>query len=92
MRLKEKEYRNKLKKSEISRLLYKQLYINSSVNIKRKISLKFSKKLRDTHSVALVNRCIITNRSRGVFSRKFKLARYSFRMLALRGFIPGVFK
>ena len=35
------------------------------------------------------NRCTITGRSRGVFSR-FRLARQHFRHLAAQGLIPGV--
>jgi len=89
--LKEKACRKKFKKSEISQLLYKQLYNNSSFNIKRKISLKFSKKKRDVFNTKLVNRCLLTNRSKGV-SRDFKMARYTFRMNCLRNKIPGVFK
>lgn len=92
MVLKEKIRRKKFNNSEQSKLLYKQLYKNSSFNIKRKISLKFSEKSKDVHSSRIVNRCLLTGRSRGIVLSKFKLARYPFRMLALKGFIPGVFK
>lgn len=92
MFLKEKIIRKKFKNSEKSKLLYKQLYLNSSFNIKRKISLKFSKKQKYIYISSIVNRCILTGRNRGLISFKFKLSRYSFRMLSLNGFIPGVFK
>lgn len=92
MNLKEKKRRNKFKKSEISQLFYKQLYKNSSFNIKRKISLKFFEKHKDVYSSRIVNRCLLTNRSRGLVSRKFKMVRYPFRMSALKGQIPGLYK
>jgi small subunit ribosomal protein S14 len=92
MNLKEKKRRIKFKNSEVSQLLYKQLYKNSSFNIKRKLSLKFSKKNKDIYSSRIVNRCLLTDRSRGIVSRKFKMARYPFRMSALKGYIPGVYK
>lgn len=92
MDLKEKIRRKKFQDSEKFKLLYKQLYLNSSFNIKRKISLKFSKKQKDVHSSRIVNKCLLTGRARGIVSSKFKMARYPFRMLALKGLIPGVFK
>lgn len=92
MTLKEKARRKKFKNSEQSKLFYKQLYFNSSFNIKRKISLKFSRKQKDIHYSRVVNRCLLTGRSRGIVSSKLKIARYPFRMLVLKGFIPGVFK
>jgi len=92
MNLKEFKRRNKFKNSEISQLLYKQLYRNSSFNIKRKISFKFAKKNKDIYSSRMVNRCLLTDRSRGLVSRKFKMARYPFRMLAIKGEIPGLVK
>jgi len=39
-----------------------------------------------------VNRCLLTDRSRGLVSKKFKMSRYAFRLKALKGLIPGVFK
>ena len=92
MNLKEKKRRVKFKNSEVSQLLYKQLYKNSSFNIKRKLSLKFSEKNKDIYSSRIVNRCLLTDRSRGIISRKLKMARYPFRMLALKGHIPGIYK
>lgn len=90
MNLKEKKRREKFNNSELSQLFYKQLYKNSSYNIKRKISIKFSEKDKNIYSSKIVNRCILTNRSRGLIDKKFKMARYSFRMMALSGNIPGL--
>ncbi len=92
MNLKEKKRRNKFKNSEMSQLFYKQLYKNSSFSIKRKISFKFAEKNKDIYKSRLVNRCLLTDRSRGLISRKFKMARYPFRVLALNGKISGVYK
>jgi small subunit ribosomal protein S14 len=92
MNLKEKKRRNKFKNSEISQLFYKQLYKNSSFNIKRRISFKFAEKNKDIYKSRIVNRCLLTDRARGIVSRKFKMARYPFRILALKGKIPGVYK
>ena len=90
MNLKEKKRRLNYKNSEISQLFYKQLYKNSSFNIKRKISFKFFEKNKKIYYSQIVNRCILTNRSRGLVSRKLKMARYPFRIKALRGEIPGL--
>jgi small subunit ribosomal protein S14 len=46
---------------------------------------------KNTSSVRLRNRCLLTGRSRG-YLRKFKLSRLCFRELALKGIIPGVVK
>ena len=91
MSLREKYKRVNFKNSEISQLFYKQLYINSSYNIKRKISFKFFEKKKYIYFSQVVNRCLLTNRSRGIVSRKFKMARYPFRIKALLGEIPGVY-
>lgn len=46
---------------------------------------------KNTSSVRLRNRCLLTGRSRG-YLRKFKLSRLCFRELASNGTIPGVVK
>ena len=46
---------------------------------------------RDSSSVRLRNRCALTGRPRGVFS-KFGLGRTKLREFAMRGEIPGVIK
>lgn len=90
MNLKEKKRRIQFKNSELSQLFYKQLYINSSYNVKRKISIKFSEKDKNIYNTRVVNRCLLTNRSRGLIHSKFKMARYAFRIMALNGEIPGI--
>src|ERR1700747_2923669 len=53
--------------------------------------LKLQKLPRDASPVRLRNRCALTGRPRGVFS-KFGLGRNKLRDLALRGEVPGVIK
>jgi ribosomal protein S14 len=89
--LKEKKNRLGFKNSEISQLFYKQVYKNSSFNIKRKISFKFFEKNKNKFFSQIKNRCILTNRGRGLISRKLKITRYAFRVKALSGSIPGLY-
>lgn len=46
---------------------------------------------KNSSSVRLRSRCLITGRSRG-YLRKFKLSRLCFRENASSGHIPGIFK
>ena len=52
---------------------------------------KLQKLPRDASPVRLRNRCALTGRPRGVYS-KFGLGRNKLRELALRGEVPGVIK
>jgi small subunit ribosomal protein S14 len=53
--------------------------------------LKMQQLPRDASPVRLRNRCALTGRPRGVYS-KFGLGRSKLRDIALRGEIPGVIK
>ena len=53
--------------------------------------LKMQKLPRNSSPVRLRNRCALTGRPRGVFS-KFGLGRSKLRDIAMRGEIPGVIK
>jgi small subunit ribosomal protein S14 len=53
--------------------------------------LKLQKLPRDSSPVRLRNRCALTGRPRGVYS-KFGLGRSKLRDIAMRGEIPGVIK
>jgi len=53
--------------------------------------LKLSELPKNGAKIRLRNRCSLTGRSRGVYS-KFKLSRSALRQLALRGELPGVTK
>jgi small subunit ribosomal protein S14 len=52
---------------------------------------KLQKLPRDSSPVRLRNRCSLTGRPRGVFS-KFGLGRSKLREIAMRGEIPGIIK
>ena len=52
---------------------------------------KFQRLPRNSSPVRLRNRCSLTGRPRGVFS-KFGLGRSKLREIAMRGEIPGVIK
>lgn len=56
-----------------------------------KKSLVVKARRRSKFAVRQYNRCPLCGRSRG-FLRRFNMCRICFRMLALRGEIPGVLK
>lgn len=56
-----------------------------------KARLELQKLPRDSSSVRLRNRCELTGRSRGVYS-KFGLGRNKLRDMAMSGKIPGIIK
>nr|ANA57045.1 ribosomal protein S14 [Pyramimonas parkeae] len=88
------QYRRQLfSKNEVKRLLYKAIAKDISLNnkIREKAICKLMSYPKNASITRLQNRCIITGRSRGVYQR-FKLSRLSFRRLAVKGLIPGVFK
>lgn len=48
---------------------------------------------RNSSKTRIVNRCLITGRSRGLrFYREFPFSRIKIRELALNGFLPGITK
>ncbi|MEL0082525.1 MAG: 30S ribosomal protein S14 [Gammaproteobacteria bacterium] len=53
--------------------------------------VQLQKMPRDTSAVRVVNRCRVTGRPKGVYSR-FGLARTQLREAAMRGDIPGMVK
>jgi small subunit ribosomal protein S14 len=53
--------------------------------------LRLSELPKNSSKIRMRNRCALTGRSRGVYS-KFKLSRNKLRELALRGELPGVTK
>jgi len=63
----------------------------ASDEAKAEARAKFQKLPRDSSPVRLRNRCALTGRPRGVYS-KFGLGRSKLRDLALKGEVPGVIK
>ena len=62
-----------------------------SEEIRYAARLKLQAMPRDSSPVRLRNRCALTGRPRGVFS-KFGLGRTKLREFAMRGEVPGVIK
>jgi len=71
----------------------KELMISPTASFeeKQEASVKLQKLPRDSAKTRQRNRCGITGRSRGVYS-KFALGRHKLREVAMRGEIPGLKK
>ncbi len=65
--------------------------IKASAEDRRDARLKLQSLPRNSSPVRLRNRCALTGRPRGVFS-KFGIARSKLRELMMRGEVPGVTK
>jgi small subunit ribosomal protein S14 len=65
--------------------------VNASAEDRRAALLKLQSLPRNASPVRQRNRCAMTGRPRGVFS-KFGLARGKLRELMMRGEVPGVIK
>ena len=65
--------------------------VNASPEDRRAAQLKLQSLPRNSSPVRQRNRCAMTGRPRGVFS-KFGLARGKLRELMMRGEVPGVIK
>ena len=65
--------------------------VNASPEERREARLKLQSLPRNTSPVRLRNRCALTGRPRGVFS-KFGIGRSKLRELMMRGEVPGVIK
>ena len=63
----------------------------ASEEVRFEARLKIQQLPRNANPTRLRNRCAITGRPRGVFS-KFKLGRNKLREYAMRGEIPGIVK
>lgn len=63
----------------------------TSLEEKENAIAKIEKLPKNSSTVRLRNRCLLTGRSRGVY-RKFKLSRLCFRELALDARLPGIVK
>ena len=65
--------------------------LKASAEDRRDARLKLQSLPRNSSAVRLRNRCALTGRPRGVFS-KFGIARSKLRELMMRGEVPGVTK
>jgi len=85
--LKRKKFKNVEKKILFNKFILRHfLNLNSYKN--KFLILKFFKFKLQNSKRKIVNRCIISNRSRGNF-RVFGFSRFVFRKLILFNFIPG---
>jgi small subunit ribosomal protein S14 len=78
----------KAKRSELFEIMHDS---RASDEAKEAARAKLQKLPRDASPVRLRNRCALTGRPRGVYS-KFGLGRNKLRDLALKGEVPGVIK
>ncbi|MEO8419534.1 MAG: 30S ribosomal protein S14 [Methylophilaceae bacterium] len=76
------------KRAELTTVVNDQ---KASVEDRRDARLKLQSLPRNSSPVRLRNRCALTGRPRGVFS-KFGIARSKLRELMMRGEVPGVTK
>lgn len=90
---KDSNKRQLVAKNELARLKYKSIIKNQSLppGIRYKFILKLNKLSRNSSKTRIKNKCILTGRSRGVYSM-FRLSRIKFRELASQGMLPGVKK
>jgi len=78
----------KARRTQLLEIIYD---VRASDEAKEEARLKLQKLPRDSSPVRLRNRCALTGRPRGVYS-KFGLGRNKLRDLALKGEVPGIIK
>lgn len=78
----------KARRAQLLEILYD---VRASDEAKEEARAKLQKLPRDASPVRLRNRCALTGRPRGVYS-KFGLGRNKLRDLALKGEVPGIIK
>jgi small subunit ribosomal protein S14 len=84
------------KKSIIAREIKRERMVAQQADVRAKLKAEgnwdeLDKLPRNGSKVRLHNRCQLTGRPKG-FMRKFGINRYTFRLMALEGKIPGVTK
>jgi small subunit ribosomal protein S14 len=90
---KDKKRRNLFKKYELKRLYLKYIIYNNNIlkHIRINAMMLLNKLPKDSSSVRIHNRCIITGRSRSIY-RDFKVSRIILRNYAHNGLLPGITK
>ena len=78
----------KARRTQLLEIIYN---VRASEEAKEEARLKLQKLPRDSSPVRLRNRCALTGRPRGVYS-KFGLGRNKLRDLAMKGEVPGIIK
>jgi len=89
----DKKRRNLYKKYEMRRLILKSLLYSDGLKEYEKNFIQYLLKRipRDSSLVRIRNRCILTGRGRGVFT-KFRLSRIMLKHYGLQGWVPGLRK
>jgi len=85
--------RNLLKNTEGKRSLLKAISKDSHLpwRDRQEAIIRLARLPRNGSKTRIRNRCILTGRTRSI-QQPFKLSRISFRQLAARGLLPGVYK
>ena len=93
LKLRDQNRRKLVKKFAARRVELKAIVNNQKLSSEDRYEarLKLQRLPRDSSPVRLRNRCALTGRPRGVYS-KFGLGRSKLRDIAMRGEIPGVIK
>ena len=93
LKLRDQNRRKMVKKYAARRVELKAIVNNQKLSPEDRYEarLKLQRLPRDSSPVRLRNRCALTGRPRGVYS-KFGLGRSKLRDIAMRGEIPGVIK
>jgi len=93
IRLREKKRRSMVDKFKSKRAALLEILHDAKASDENRDAAraKLQKLPRDASPSRLRNRCALTGRSRGVYS-KFGLGRSKLRDLAMRGEVPGVIK
>ena len=93
LKLRDQNRRKMVKKFAARRVELKAIVNNQKLSPEDRYEarLKLQRLPRDASPVRLRNRCALTGRPRGVYS-KFGLGRGKLRDIAMRGEIPGVIK
>ncbi len=87
---KDKKRRTSFANKEVQRLILLYLIRNQKLSASQRLllTLRLQQISRDSSLVRLKNRCILTNRSKGVY-REFRLSRIRLREMLANGLIPG---
>ena len=93
LKLRDQKRRKTVEKFKARRTALLEIIYDSraSDEAKEEARAKLQKLPRDASPVSMRNRCALTGRPRGVYS-KFGLGRNKLRDLALKGEVPGIIK
>ena len=89
--MKDRITRTVVRRHEMERLVYTSLLRELPVSDHALIRWYLNTLPKQSSKTQVRNRCVLTNRSRGVY-KQFKLSRICIRNLAAAGLLPGVTK